>query len=505
MSQSKNGAPASKKAKLDEIPSGIRKVLSELRLQTAKDVTEFKFREERVKLLQGDLGHLQQEGRNVVYWMSRDQRVQDNWALLHAQRLALRHRLPLHVVFCLVPKFLDATLRHYDFMIRGLQEVEGECRALDINFHLLPGPAVQVLPEFVQDFQVGCVVTDFSPLRVPRQWVAEVQSKLDTKIPFYQVDAHNVVPVWETSEKQEYAARTIRGKITKKLDDFLTEFPPVIQHPHVYNGKKAPQAIDWKAVFESLTVDTSVGPVTQYVPGTRAGLDNLEKFCEKRIKLYADKRNDPNVQALSNISPWAHFGQISVQRAATYVKKHGRDAKGVAGFTEEAIVRRELADNFCYYQTHYDSIEGAFDWAKKSLELHRDDVRPYLYTREELETAKTHDDLWNAAQLQMVNEGKMHGFLRMYWAKKILEWTPSPEEGLATAIYLNDRYQLDGRDPNGYVGCMWSICGIHDQGWAERKVFGKIRYMNYEGCKRKFDIKKFIFKYEAKAYPYKKK
>eukprot|EP00252_Welwitschia_mirabilis_P013725 TRINITY_DN3022_c0_g1_i3.p1 TRINITY_DN3022_c0_g1~~TRINITY_DN3022_c0_g1_i3.p1 ORF type:complete len:340 (-),score=58.79 TRINITY_DN3022_c0_g1_i3:353-1372(-) len=166
--------------------------------------------------------------------------------------------------------------------------------------------------------------------------------------------------------------------------------------------------------------------------------------------------------------------------------------QSVDAFLEELIIRRELADNFCFYQTHYDSLQGAWEWARKTLIEHASDKREHIYTREQLEKAETFDPLWNASQLEMVYHGKMHGFMRMYWAKKILEWTEGPDVALATAIYLNDKYELDGRDPNGYVGCMWSICGVHDQGWRERPVFGKIRYMNYAGCKRKFDTDRYI-------------
>jgi len=201
-----------------------------------------------------------------------------------------------------------------------------------------------------------------------------------------------------------------------------------------------------------------------------------------------------------------NHGQVSMQRAVLYVKAEGKAySSSAAGFVEEAVVRRELSDNFCFYNPKYDSILGATDWAQKTLADHAKDTREYIYSREELEEGRTHDDLWNAAQLQLVQEGKMHGFLRMYWAKKILEWTQSPEQALEEAIRLNDRYALDGNDPNGYVGVMWSIAGIHDQGWGERKVFGKIRYMNYAGCKRKFDVNKFVLKYKAKVHTKSKK
>ncbi|VDI14359.1 deoxyribodipyrimidine photo-lyase [Mytilus galloprovincialis] len=372
-----------------------------------------------------------------------------------------------------------------------------DCNKLEISFHLLIGYAKDVLPQFVTDNDIGGVVTDFSPLRTPMQWVDDVTTAIPKNIPICQVDAHNIVPCWEASPKLEYGARTIRNKIHNQLSGYLTEFPPVCVHP--FTPKEKPQNVDWAKIESSLTVDRTVGPVDWATPGSTAGLKMLESFCKERLKYFSKDRNNPNKIALSNLSPWIHFGQISVQRSILIVKQYRSKYKeGVEAYIEEAIIRRELADNFCFYNKNYDSIEGAYDWAKTSLKLHEKDKRKYLYTREKLEKGQTHDDLWNAAQIQMTIEGKMHGFLRMYWAKKILEWTGSPTEALETAIYLNDRFNLDGRDPNGYVGCMWSICGIHDQGWKEREIFGKIRYMNYDGCKRKFDVAAFVRKYRGK-------
>uniref|UniRef100_A0A8C3B4M5 Deoxyribodipyrimidine photo-lyase n=1 Tax=Cairina moschata TaxID=8855 RepID=A0A8C3B4M5_CAIMO len=369
-----------------------------------------------------------------------------------------------------------------------------ECTELNIPFHLLLGYAKDVLPPFAVQQGVGGLVTDFCPLRVPRQWVEDVRERLPEDVPFVQVDAHNIVPCWVTSPKQEYSARTIRGKIHSQLPEFLTEFPPVIRHPHPPSCPAEP--IAWDACYSSLQVDRSVAEVEWATPGTSAGLAVLQSFIAERLKSFSSQRNDPNKVALSNLSPWFHFGQVSTQRAILEVQKHRRAHKeSVDAFVEEAVVRRELADNFCYYNENYDSLQGAYSWAQTTLRLHAKDKRPFLYELQQLEQATTHDPLWNAAQLQMVREGKMHGFLRMYWAKKILEWTRSPEEALQFAIYLNDRYELDGRDPNGYVGCLWSICGIHDQGWKERDVFGKIRYMNYSGCKRKFDVDQFERRY----------
>ncbi|XP_036410274.1 CPD photolyase [Megalops cyprinoides] len=452
-----------------------------------------KFNERRLRHL-SEAQKVKQGTQGVLYWMSRDQRVQDNWALIYAQQVAVTEELPLHVCFCLQPQSPDATLREYGFILKGLEEIAKECNVLGIEFHLLLGTAGEVLPGFVRDWSLGAVVTDFSPLRIPLKWVEDVKKGLPSDVPFIQVDAHNIVPCWVASDKQEYSARTIRGKITKLLPEFLTQFPLVDKHPHC--ASKPAKPVDWAHTLSTVEVDRSVGAVEWARPGTAAGMAMLESFVDARLRDYASERNNPNSDALSQLSPWIHFGHISAQRAVLQVQRDGPNrAQSVPAFVEELVVRRELADNFCFYNKNYDKVEGASDWAQKTLKDHAKDPRQYVYSREQLEKAKTHDKLWNAAQYQMVTEGKMHGFLRMYWAKKILEWTSSPEEALAIAIYLNDRYELDGRDPNGFVGCMWSICGIHDQGWQERPVFGKIRYMNYAGCTRKFNVQQFEKQY----------
>uniref|UniRef100_A0A8C6WFS5 Deoxyribodipyrimidine photo-lyase n=1 Tax=Neogobius melanostomus TaxID=47308 RepID=A0A8C6WFS5_9GOBI len=439
-----------------------------LQQRTAKK--EMKFNKKRLRFLTDDQ-KIKPGAEGVLYWMNRDQRVQDNWALIHAQRLALKENLPLHICFCLfVQKSKLSTYRHFSFLLKGLEEVSQECKTLGIEFHLLHGLPGDVLPSFMSDRSLGAVVTDFLPLREPLQWLEDVKRKLPKDTPFIQVDAHNIVPCWEASPKQEYAARTIRGKINNILTDFLTDFPLVEKHP--YTATRTAKQVDWAKALASPHLDKSVGETEWAKPGTKAGMAMLESFIDVRLKLFATQRNDPNAAALSQLSPWIRFGQISAQRVALQVKKTG--SQSVAPFIEELVVRRELTDNFCYYNNKkYDSLEGAYEWAQKTLKDHAKDKRAYVYTREQLEKAKTHDHLWNGAQFQMVSEGKMHGFLRMYWAKKILEWTNSPEEALSIALYLNDRYSLDGQDPNGFVGCMWSICGIHDRGWGERPILGK--------------------------------
>ncbi|XP_061746296.1 CPD photolyase [Nerophis ophidion] len=472
--------------------------LQELVQMQRSNNKDMKVNKKRVRFI-SDTQKTKQDSKGVLYWMLRDHRIQDNWALIHAQRLAMKESLPLHVCVCLsVPKSELSTLRHYGFMLKGLEEVEKECKSLDIQFHLLQGSAGKLLPGFVSEHNVGAVVTDFSPLREPLKCLEDVKKRLPDDIPLIQVDAHNIVPCWVASPKLEYAARTIRGKITNLLPEFLTDFPLVDKHTH--SATETAKPVDWAKVLASLQVDKTVGEPEWAQPGTKSGTAMLESFIDVRLKLFGTQRNDPNIAALSQLSPWIRFGHLSAQRVALQVKKCGKNAsESVAPFIEELVVRRELTDNFCFYNKKYDSIEGAYEWAQKTLKDHAKDERPYLYSRSQLENAKTHDKLWNAAQYQMVSEGKMHGFLRMYWAKKILEWTSSPEEALSIALCFNDRYSLDGQDPNGFVGCMWSICGIHDQGWAERAVFGKIRYMNYKGCQRKFDVPRFEKKYSPKS------
>ena len=423
----------------------------------------------------------------VVYWMSRDQRVNDNWALLFAQETARKKNQKLVVIFCLVDDFLEATIRQYDFMLKGLQIAANDLSEYNIPFHLLSGPPVIKISEFIMGKNAGCLITDFDPLKIKKEWKAKVKDKII--IPFYEVDSHNIIPCWITSDKEEYAARTIRPKIHKYIPEFLEEYP-LLQKMPPPNMNDNP-LINWNEIHKSLKINSRINKVDWINPGEKEALKTLNYFLEKNLKRYNDKRNDPAEKVQSNLSPYLHFGHISSQRAVlNYLQINKLNLADP--FLEEIIVRKELSDNFCFYNNNYNSFEGYREWAKSTLNYHRTDKRPYIYSLDEFENANTQDALWNAAQTEMLQTGKMHGYMRMYWAKKILEWTSSPEEAIKTATYLNDKYELDGRDPNGYTGIAWSIGGIHDRPWFERAVFGKIRYMNLNGLKRKFDIKKYI-------------
>lgn len=426
----------------------------------------------------------------VVYWMSRDQRVDDNWALIYAKQLAVEQTQAIAVLFCLVPEFLGATLRQYDFMLKGLQEVEQKLGKLNIPFILLTGHPSEEILKLLSKNKIGSLITDFNPLRINREWKEQIKHKIN--IPFYEVDAHNVIPVWLASDKQEYAAYTIRPKINRLLPEYLTEFPKLKKMKT--NWLKRTNEINWDKIYKSLKVERSVLPITSIQAGSKAAFKCLNNFINNKLSSYNDKRNDPALDGQSGLSPYLHFGQISAQRVALEIQKYDQNITAQENYLEELIVRRELSDNYCYYNSDYDNFNGFPDWAKKTLNEHRNDKRDYLYSLKQFEKAKTHDNLWNAAQLEMVCSGKMHGYMRMYWAKKILEWSITPDDAMKTAIYLNDKYELDGRDPNGYAGAAWSIGGVHDRAWNEREIFGKIRYMNYNGCKRKFNVVQYVKK-----------
>lgn len=424
----------------------------------------------------------------VVYWMSRDQRVNDNWALVYAQELANNSKQPLIVVFCLVKKFLGATIRQYGFMLKNLELVEQDLRKKNIPFYLLTGNPGKEIPKFIKKHKIGVLVTDFDPLKIKRKWKNDVNKK--TNIPFFEVDAHNIVPCWVASPKLEYAAYTVRPKIKKKLPEFLENFPKIKKQSQKWEKPKT----EWKKLRKVLKIDFRVPEVGWIVPGEKQAVFTLKRFIKNKLNKYPDDRNDPAKDGLSNLSPFLHFGQIASQRIALEINKSKAKKSAKDAFLEEVIVRKELSDNFCFYNKKYDSFKGFPDWAKKTLNKHKKDKREYVYSLKQLEKAQTHDDLWNAAQMEMVKTGKMHGYMRMYWGKKILEWTKNPETALRHATYLNDKYEIDGRDPNGYTGIAWSIGGVHDRAWPERKIFGKIRFMSYNGCKSKFSIKDYISK-----------
>jgi len=451
----------------------------------------------------------------IIYWMNREMRIHDNWSLLYAQHLARENKQPLIVVYNLVPNFLGGQNRQLAFKINTLKEIQRNLEKKNISFYLIIDAtgknSGRQIVDFSNDIHAGAVVTDFYPLRLPRSWNEYVRK--NTVCAFFGVDAHNIVPTWIASDKKEYGAYTIRPKIYRQLPEFFEEFPVLKKHAYILDNSISD--IDWDAIMNEKEINESLESISWAPTGESGAQKILQRFLKTGIYNYAYKRNDPNEDAQSNMAPYLHYGMIAPQRVAIEVVKiAGRDVTDIihyiknkakidtkynlnildhaGAFLEEIIIRRELSDNFCFYDKEYDTPNSFPNWAKKSIVKTEKESRMYIYTKKQFEKGETHDDLWNAAQIQMVTTGKMHGYMRMYWAKKILEWTKNADDAMKIAIYLNDTYSLDGRDPNGYAGIAWSIGGVHDRAWFSRPIFGQIRYMSYGGCKGKFDVKKYI-------------
>lgn len=428
----------------------------------------------------------------VVYLCSRDQRLRDNAALYYAQQVALQLDSPLVVMFRLIKAVPNRAKQHYMFMLDGLKEFEQLLNSKQISFELVAGDSIDVVKR-LNLLKAAHLVCDFSPLRGPRKFQKELANEID--IPVSIVDAHNSVPVWVASQKQEYAARTIRPKIHKHLPDYLADTWTIKKHPHKTKLVKT----DWQKAERYIQAKEAADLKISFRPGEKAAHKALDTFISDRLESYSELRNDPANNHLSDLSPYLHFGMLSAADAARAAMQSNAPQQDIDAFVEELIIRKELSDNYCFYNPDYDSLDGAPEWAINTLNEHASDPREYLYSYSDFVKAKTHDPAWNAAQVQMKTTGKMHGYMRMYWAKKILEWTTDAKTALEITIKLNDSFSIDGYDPNGYTGIMWSICGVHDRGWTEREILGKIRYMNFNGLKRKFDIQRYIEQWQQKT------
>ena len=375
---------------------------------------------------------LKKSGKCILYWMQRDVRTVDNWALLYASHAATSNKVPLHVLFALPPPAVESdesslpptmvemriTERHGSFLLGGLELVHEELHKLGVPLHvIMPSSHDSVGKEVckvVDQCQPQLVVCDMSPLRPYRQWIEQQATPLldERHVPMHQVDAHNVVPVWHASPKREVGARTLRPKLNKLASTFLQPFPNFTGNKHMKTLPTLPP-FEMQEYVTYLDWDTSVKPVAWAQPGTENAKAQFQQFVKNGLKHFDSLRNDPTRRDVcSSLSPWLNHGHISFQTLAREVKALNKYANGTASYIEEGMVRRELSDNFVYYTPDaYDSLEGAAGWARESLELHSSDEREYVYSLEELEEGKTHDDLWNAAELQLLSEGKMHGFV----------------------------------------------------------------------------------------------
>jgi deoxyribodipyrimidine photo-lyase len=451
------------------------------------------------------------DGRYVLYWMQRAQRAQTNHALEYAIRLANKRGVPLVVGFGLTADYPEASVRHYRFMLEGLAETAEAVRARNIGFVVRIGEPSAVALDLGRD--ASAIVCDRAYLRHLRQWRFDVARTAGCRV--VEVETDLIVPVESVSSKQEYAARTIRPRIHRRLGEFAV--PLEAEQLAASGAEVEPRGEsldDISALLRKLAPHEQPGAVGEFFPGGyRAARERLDRFLGERLVHYEENRSEPGLDLGSELSPYLHFGQISSLEVALSAgvdrfiagleagkgemknqpgsvgmrTDSAREASSRDAFLEELIVRRGLAHNYVWYAPDYDAYTGLPDWARKTLADHRSDERHYRYTREELVAAQTHDPHWNNAMREMVVTGYMHNYMRMYWGKKILEWTDDPAEAFSTTLSLNNEWFLDGRDPNSYANVAW-VFGLHDRPWTERDIFGKVRYMNANGLKRKFDM-----------------
>ena len=473
-------------------------------------------------------------GDYVLYWMQKAQRAAYNPALETAIFLAKELGQALVVLFVLCD-YPGANSAQYRFMLEGLRETAREIRAHGAGFAFRAGRPAQIVSEAARFASV--LVTDAPRNACERDWRREIAAMIGgiqdghsgpatetasapspsaIRCPFFQVETEAVLPPFLVSDKEEWSARTIRSKLLSRLPEFLAE--STLGDWHIAaSGQSIARNLPGSSSgpSEEELLHSRDGAALPEYPGDRvaeqrircpsghaAAIARLRTFLESDgLSRYDSLRGDPSKDAQSGLSPYLHFGQISPVEAALLVldSEAGRISPGATAFLEQLIVRRELAVNFALFNPDCARYESAVpEWARKTLEAHTDE-RAERFSREELEAGATDDPCWNAAQHQMVLTGSMHNYMRMYWGKRLLAWRKNPTEAFDLLVGLNDRYSLDGRDPNGYAGLAWSIAGIHDMGWAERAVFGKIRYMNYDGCRRKFDVPGFERKYGSSS------
>lgn len=430
------------------------------------------------------------KGTWVLYWMQQSQRADDNPALEVAIDEANRLNLPVLAVFGLTDGYPEANLRHYRFMLEGLVDTRDRLAGRGIRLVVQHGEPETVVAPLAR--RAALTVCDVGYTRHQIAWRRSLARSAPCRV--IAVESDVVVPTGVASPKAEYAARTFRPKIHRHLEAYLAPCPRRMPRKTEVAGDIASLDLDdIDAVLGRLDIDRSVPAVsTFYRGGAGEAEQRLTRFIDRHLKGYANRRNRPELDATSHLSPYLHFGQISPVAVALAVRSaHAGQPEDRDAFLEEFIVRRELAMNFVRYTPDYDRYTSLPAWARKSLAEHAGDRRETLYGTRDLIVAHTHDVYWNAAMSEMRDTGFMHNYMRMYWGKKILEWSASPGEAFETTLQLNNRFFLDGRDPNSFAGVGW-IFGLHDRAWFERDIFGKVRYMAASGLERKFDIGAYV-------------
>ncbi len=425
-------------------------------------------------------------GKYILYWMQGAFRTRYNHSLEYAKYLSNKQFLPLLVLVVVDFSYPEGNFRSFKFFLEGLKDVSDELTSQKIGIDMVVGRFQDVLRPYIENAKI--MVTDKSYL--PNLINMKNTIYGENKITVYQVDTNLVLPVNLASPKREYAAYTIRPKILKHLEEHRHDF-----EEFKYNGAFLHPKIEIdldnieNELIRQNLIFVSPAP---YVGGYKEAKKNLDDFIGNKLKYYKDFRSDPNKDIESNLSPYLHFGNISPIEILNELEKVKGNPENYYSFQEELVVRRELSHNFTYYSNELKNLENLLpSWAIKTFDEHEDDKREYVYSLEEFEDSKTHDEIWNASQRELKKRGKIHNYMRMYWGKKIIEWSINIEDAYDAMIYLNNKYALDGRDPNSYVGILWCF-GLHDRAFKERKIFGKVRWMSKGSLIRKFDLNKYI-------------
>lgn len=435
------------------------------------------------------------KARYVLYWMQMYKRFDNNHALIWAMRKANELSLPLVVYEGLKYYYPWASDRFHTFILEGVEEKRAAFEKLGIRyvFYLQkdadsPNNTVALLAR-----DAAMIVTDDYPCFIIPEHNRRVAQRAE--IPVFAVDSNGIIPM-SKFEKEEYAAYTIRPKINRLLDHYLKPLAAeAIEVSSVGITLDCPETMAAAENIADLVaecdIDHSVPPSNVYRGGTEAGRTRLSKFVSEILPDYARTRNKPECDGSSRLSAYLHFGFLSSLEVALAVKAADAPDDSKDAFLEELIVRRELSFNMTRHNLNYDSLAALPPWVHKTMREHAGDDRAVTYSLEQLEAGETHDELWNAAQREMVATGEMHNYVRMLWGKNVIAWTGSYEIAFETLVHLNNKYCLDGRDPNSYAGILWCF-GKHDRPWMERPVFGTVRYMTSGSTGKKFDSKKYI-------------
>jgi deoxyribodipyrimidine photo-lyase len=445
----------------------------------------------RVRVRRG--GAPRKDAKCVVYWMQRAVRIVDNPALDVAIEAGNLLNLPVVVYFSVIPNYPNANLRHYHFLQQGLRDVAEDAAERGVGFVVRRHPD-NSFEAFLEEVGAGLVIGDENPCREPERRRKVLAGKL--RLPYWTVDADVVVPS-RVFNRSFVLLHHFRPHLKAELPNYLVASSKMMP---LYPWKSS-KILSGFSLSEDITrglskLDRAVGPVDSFTGGTHAAMKRLRKFVSSELKDYEETRNHPEVKGTSRLSPYLHFGNIGPLTIALAVNEAVKRGKAPASagekFLDELIGWRELAVLFVRHEPNYDNWECAAQWARKTLVEHAGDARPRRYSLRQLERGETHDELWNAAQREMVDTGWMHNYMRMYWGKKILEWAPDPARAFEWAVMLNDKYELDGRDPNGYAGIAWAIVGRHDRPWFDRPVFGLVRTMTGASTAKKFDAELYI-------------